>query len=72
MNRRDFLIIGAAMLGGAAAGRVMRATAWAQTASPGAQTPAMLMAVSRTLEINGKSAKVFGLVRNGGAPGITL
>jgi FtsP/CotA-like multicopper oxidase with cupredoxin domain len=70
MNRRDFLMTGAAGLAAAAA-PMLRVEASAQTKAPG-QKPTMLMAVSRTLEINGKPAKAFGLVRDGGARGITL
>jgi FtsP/CotA-like multicopper oxidase with cupredoxin domain len=71
MNRRNFLKSGAAILTGAAV-PMMRGAAWGQIATAGAQQPTMLMAETRTLEINGKSAKVFGLVRSGGAPGITV
>ena len=55
----------------AAAAPMLRVAASAQTAAPG-QKPTMLMAVSRTLGINGKPAKAFGLVRDGGARGINL
>jgi FtsP/CotA-like multicopper oxidase with cupredoxin domain len=72
MNRRNFLKTGAAILTAAAAAPLLRTSVWAQAATSGAQQPTMLMAVARNLEINGKSAKVFGLVRNGQAPGITL
>jgi FtsP/CotA-like multicopper oxidase with cupredoxin domain len=51
---------------------MLRVAALAQTATSVAGSPTMLMAVARNLEISGKSAKVFGLVRNGGAPGISL
>jgi FtsP/CotA-like multicopper oxidase with cupredoxin domain len=71
MNRRDFLMTSAAGLAGVAT-PMFRVAALAQTATPVAGSPTMLMAVTRNLEINGKSAKVFGLVRNGGAPGISL
>lgn len=72
MNRRNFLKTGAAILTSAATAPLIRAAALAQTVTAGAQQPTMLMAETRTLEINGKAAKVFGLVRNGGAPGIIL
>src|SRR5208337_2111636 len=72
MNRRNFLKTGAAILTGAAAVPIMRTAAWAQTATPGSRKPTMLMVDTRILEINGKSAKVFGLVRSGGSPGISL
>ena len=69
MNRRNFLLTGAAIIAGTAAGPMMRA-AWAQTAI--SSRPTALKAVRRTLDINGNAASVFGLVRDGGAPGIIL
>jgi len=66
MNRRDFLTSTAFGLAGAAVIPALRATAWAQ------QAPTALRAVRRTLEVNGKPANVFGLLREGGARGVTL
>ncbi len=72
MNCRNFLKTGAAILTAAAAVPIVRTAAWAQIAATGARQPTMLMVDTRILEINGKSAKVFGLVRSGGSPGISL
>jgi FtsP/CotA-like multicopper oxidase with cupredoxin domain len=72
MNRRNFLQAGAAILTGAAAAPIIRSAAWAQTTTAGSPQPTMLMAETRTLDINGKPAKVFGLVQSSGRPGITL
>lgn len=72
MNRRNFLKTGTAILTTAATAPFIRNAAFAQTAVSGSQQPTMLMAETRTLDINGKPARVFGLVRNGGARGIVL
>jgi FtsP/CotA-like multicopper oxidase with cupredoxin domain len=72
MNRRSFLQAGAAILTGAAAAPLSRASAWAQTTTAGSPQPTMLMAETRILDIKGKPAKVFGLVQSSGRPGITL
>ena len=72
MDRRKFLIGSVAGLAGAAVPTAFRAGAWAQTATSTAQQPTMLMAVSRSLNVNGKQAKVLGLVRKDGSPGIRL
>jgi FtsP/CotA-like multicopper oxidase with cupredoxin domain len=69
---RNFLKTSAAILTGAAAAPIIRAAAWAQTATAGSSQPTMLMVETRTLDINGKAAKVFGLVQSSGRPGITL
>jgi FtsP/CotA-like multicopper oxidase with cupredoxin domain len=72
MNRRNFVKTGAAILTCAAAAPLMRTAALAQTATSSSQQPTMLMAETRILDINGKAAKVFGLVRQDGSPGIRL
>ena len=38
----------------------------------GAQTPAELKAASRIIEVNGRAAKVFGIVNGGGGNGLSL
>jgi hypothetical protein len=38
----------------------------------GAQTPAELKAVSRIIEVNGRAAKVFGIVNSKGGSGLSL
>ncbi len=78
MNRRDFLnrlMTGTAVLGASAISRPIEA--WAQAepngpplASPGASR--QLGIVNRTIEINGKAARVLGLTQPDGTPGLTL
>lgn len=62
MRRRDFL-------GGLAAGATLLGAPLVFAAS---LTPRRLDIVSRTLEVNGKSAKVFGLSQPDGTQGLTL
>ncbi len=69
MDRREFLIRATASI---AATSSVGAAAWAQSAGPVTQTPTALKAVKRTLDVNGKPAGVFGLVRDNGARGLTL
>ena len=71
MNRRNFLFGTAAGLASVAVNPVIRTAARAQSDTTG-RPPTMLMAVTRNLEINGKTAKVFGLLRGGGARGVIL
>ncbi|MDR3372930.1 MAG: multicopper oxidase domain-containing protein [Ancalomicrobiaceae bacterium] len=69
MNRRDFLsstLAGAALL--APSAYLFNRPTWAAT-SPVAG-PRKLTIASRTLDINGKSAKVFGLIGPDGKPGL--
>lgn len=78
MHRRNFLnglTTGAAALGTSAALRPIRA--WAQVAPSGpspklAGWPQRLGIVNRTIEINGKAARVFGLSQPNGTLGLTL
>ena len=63
MNRRDFLLGASA---GIAAAPLLGLRASAQVAATA------LKAVKRVLDINGKPASVFGLVRSNGAPGLIL
>lgn len=68
MYRRQFLKTLA--LGTAAAGF---APSFLSTRARAAETPAKRLAVtSRVLDVNGKPAKVFGLVQPDGTPGLTL
>jgi FtsP/CotA-like multicopper oxidase with cupredoxin domain len=69
MNRRNFLTATTALLAGAAV-PALRPLSFAQAAS--AKPPTVLKAIKRTLEVNGKAANVFGLIRDGGARGITV
>jgi FtsP/CotA-like multicopper oxidase with cupredoxin domain len=68
MNRRNFLKLITAGLAGVALPPLLSSRAWPQT--PTAATG--LKAVKRTLDINGKAASVYGLVRANGAPGLVL
>jgi FtsP/CotA-like multicopper oxidase with cupredoxin domain len=72
MNRREFLQLTASAAAATAAPAFLNARAWAE-ASPIADSGATpLKAVKRNLDIKGKPASVFGLVRDNGAPGIAL
>jgi FtsP/CotA-like multicopper oxidase with cupredoxin domain len=70
MNRRDFLVTGfagsAALLAPTA---LLHQTARAQS---GASTPVKLDITSRTIDVRGKAAKVFGLGQPTGRPGLVL
>ncbi|CAA0129120.1 Multicopper oxidase MmcO [Starkeya nomas] len=71
MNRRSFLntmMSGAAALGTGALARP--AIGWAQT--PAGRSPTKLAAASRTIEVNGRAARVFGLLQPDGTHGLTL
>jgi hypothetical protein len=77
MDRREFLhalFSGAALAGASAVVKPVGSLAGdaASSALPTAGAGQPLAAVSRTLEINGKPAKVFGLVREGEHPGVGL
>ncbi len=72
MDRRNFLKATMTGLAGIAAAPLLRFPAWAEDAAPASASATVLKAVSRTLDINGKAANVYGLMQNGGAPGITL
>jgi FtsP/CotA-like multicopper oxidase with cupredoxin domain len=72
MNRRNFLTASAGLLAGVAAAPATRATAWAQISTADGKAPKALKAVKRSIDINGKSANVFGLVQRNGAKGLTL
>jgi FtsP/CotA-like multicopper oxidase with cupredoxin domain len=68
MNRRQFLSMSVA---GTALGALPIAKrAWADTAAASTPTPTALKALTRTLEVNGKPATVFGLTRADGARGL--
>lgn len=78
MNRRDFLhglMAGTALLGTSAT--IYPNRIWAQTGAPGlpaepVAAPRRLAVANRTIEINGKAARVFGLAQPDGTPGLTL
>ncbi|MBX5217297.1 multicopper oxidase domain-containing protein [Rhizobium sp. NLR9a] len=76
MNRRNFLnglMAGAAALGTSTGLRPL--CAFAQQAGPSSapqMTPHALSIGYRTIEVKGKSARVFGLVRPDGTPGLAL
>ncbi|MFD2252579.1 FtsP/CotA-like multicopper oxidase with cupredoxin domain [Pseudochelatococcus lubricantis] len=75
MNRRDFLtrlMSGAATLA-APAGLSLPTSARAQTAAPSPNAGSRQLAVvSRTLDINGRAARVFGLTQPDGTQGLVL
>lgn len=71
MNRRSFLntmMSGAAALGTGALARP--AIGWAQAQA--GRSPTKLAAASRTIEVNGRAARVFGLMQPNGTHGLTL
>ena len=71
MNRRIFLTTmmnGAAAFGASAI--VRPAIGWAQ--APIGRFPTRLAVASRTIEVNGRAARVFGLLRTDGAHGVSL
>jgi FtsP/CotA-like multicopper oxidase with cupredoxin domain len=79
MNRREFLhgsMVGAIGLGTSAATFPMHG--WAQTASASgsseatAAAPRRLAIVNRTIDINGKAARVFGITQQDGTSGLAL
>jgi FtsP/CotA-like multicopper oxidase with cupredoxin domain len=77
MDRREFLrafLSGGALTGASAVMKPIGSPAGdaASPATPTAGAGQPLAAVNRTLDINGKAAKVFGLVREGGRPGVVL
>jgi FtsP/CotA-like multicopper oxidase with cupredoxin domain len=70
MNRRDFLLTGLA--GSAALLAPMTLVRQAARAQGSAPSPLRLDITSRTLEVRGKAAKVFGLAQPNGTPGLVL
>ncbi len=75
MNRRDFLnglIVGAAALGTSAALRPIRIFAQDAKSSSAQEVPRSLSVGYRTIDIKGRSARVFGLVQPDGKPGLAL
>src|SRR5271169_4754025 len=72
MNRRDFLTTTVTGLAGAAAASFLRLPAGAQEPAHASATGTVLKAVSRSLDINGKAASVYGLVQSNGTPGLTM
>ena len=72
MDRRKFLIASAAGLAGAALPDVLRTTSLAGTTAPPGGSTTTLMAVKRTIDVNGKPASVYGLTQHSGARGVIL
>jgi FtsP/CotA-like multicopper oxidase with cupredoxin domain len=64
-SRRDILAAGIGIAGSAASGGLIRPAA-------AAALPRLVTAGTRTLEVNGKAATVFGLTGPDGKPGLTL
>ena len=65
LSRRDILAAGIGVASSAAAGGLIHAAA-------AAASPLRLTAGTRTLDVNGKAASVFGLTGPNGKPGLTL
>ena len=72
MNRRDFLKTTVTGIVGVAAAPFMHIPAWGQEPASASATATTLKAVTRTLEINGKAASVYGLVQTNGTHGLTM
>ncbi len=72
MNRRDFLATTMPGLAGVAAASFLRLPALAQEPAPASVKATVLKAVTRSLDINGKAASVYGLVQRNGTPGLTM
>ncbi|MBB3462239.1 multicopper oxidase family protein [Rhizobium sp. BK377] len=75
MNRRDFLnglMVGAAALGTSAAIRPISAFAEDAKFSSMQSAPRILSIGYRSIEVRGRSARVFGLAQPDGRPGLTL
>lgn len=75
MNRRNFLngmMAGAAALGASAAFHPVGAWAQDTTSSPARQVRRSLAVGYRTIEVKGRSARVFGLVQPDGRSGLVL
>ncbi len=72
MNRRDFLSTTMTGLAGAAAASFFRTPAWAEEPSPATAASTVIKATTRSLDINGKGASIYGLVQSNGAPGLTM
>ncbi len=72
MNRRDFLMTTMTGFAGVAASSFLRLPAWAQEPAPPSPIATVLKAVTRSLDINGKAASVYGLVQKNGTPGLTM
>lgn len=73
MKRREFLnglMVGAAALGTSAILSPMRA--FAQETAKTSPAPRALSVGYRTIDVNGRSARVFGLVQPDGRPGLSL
>jgi len=67
LTRRQILATGVAMAGAVPFLPMMRTTA-----APEVRTAKLRLTATRTLDVNGKSARVFGLIGSNGNPGITL
>ena len=72
MNCRNFLNLTASSIFGAAIAPMFCAPARAQMASNASGPATALKVVKRSLEVSGKPASVYGLVRDNGARGLTL
>ena len=72
MNRRDFFSTTMTGLAGAAAASFFRTPAWAEEPSPATAATTVIKATTRSLDINGKAASVYGLVQRNGTPGLTM
>ncbi|UWU18706.1 multicopper oxidase domain-containing protein (plasmid) [Rhizobium sullae] len=73
MKRRDFLnglMVGAAALGTSAALHPIRT--WAQGVAAKPSAPDTLSLGYRSIDVKGRSARVFGLVQPDGTPGLSL
>ena len=72
MNRRDFLTTTMTGFAGVASASFLHIPSWAQEPSPASATATVLKAGTRSLDINGKAASVYGLMQSDGAHGLTM
>ena len=72
MNRRDFLMSTMSGFAGVAGVPFCGCQAGAQEAAPTTANAIVLKAVSRSLDIDGKAASVYGLMQRNGAHGLTM
>jgi FtsP/CotA-like multicopper oxidase with cupredoxin domain len=72
MNRRDLLTSAMTGVAGIATASLLRMPSWAQDQSAPSATATVLKAGTRSLDVNGKAASVYGLLQSNGEHGLTM
>src|SRR5208282_4805061 len=72
MNRRDFLNTTMTGVAGTATASFLGLPALAQEPAPASIVATVLKAMTRSLDINGRAATVYGLLQRNGTPGLTM